>query len=831
MRNFRLAFRALLQSPIVSAVAILSLAFGIGANTAIFALFEQILLRNLPVANPTELVNITANGPRSGSNSTNNAGGNDSIFSYPMFRDLEKVQTVFTGIAAHRIFGANLAYRGNTSSAEGSFVSGSYFPVLGLQPALGRLLTPADDESPGAHRLVVLSHAYWTERFNQNPQLLNEALLVNGVPMTIIGVAPRDFRSATLGSSPSIFVPLSMREALTPGWKGLTDRRNYWIYLFGRLKPGVSIEQAQATINGSFRAIIKDVDLPLQKGASDRYRERFLSQTMNLEPGAQGQSNMMQEARTPLILLLTITGFVLLIACANIANLLLARSANRAKEFAIRLSLGASRSQVIAQLMAEALLLAVLAGVAALFVAYGTSQFILSVMPPDASTVLISPLRPTIIAFTFGVSLVAGFLFGLFPAIHSTRPDLASAMKDQGGSVSASRSATRFRSALVTAQIALSLLLLFSSGLFLKSLVQIMRVDLGLKTANIVTFGLSPELNQYTPARSRALFERIEEAVAALPGITAVTTSTVPLLAGNNWGSNVSIDGFEAGPDTDTHAMFSRIGSGFFRSFGIGLAAGREFAPTDSMDAPKVAIVNEAFVRKFSPSSSALGKRMQMGAGGKNDIEIVGIVKDAKYSQVKDATPPLFYLPYRQDPGIGATTFYVKTTLPTEQTVPALRQAIAALDSNLPIEQLKTLEAQVNENIVLDRLVSTLAAAFAALATVLAAVGLYGVLAFTVARRTREIGIRLAIGASTSAIRNMVLREVGVMVAVGVAVGLPAAWLLGRYAETLLYEIKSGDPAVLAGAILLVALVSFGSGYLPARRAMSTDPMQALRYE
>lgn len=831
MRNLRLAFRTLLQSPIVSAVAILSLAFGIGANTAIFALFEQILLRNLPVANPTELVNITANGPRSGNNSTNNAGGNDSIFSYPMFRDLEKVQTVFTGIAAHRLFGANLAYRGNTTSAEGVFVSGSYFPVLGLQPALGRLLTPADDENPGAHRLVVLSHAYWTERFNQNPQLLNEALLVNGVPLTIIGVAPRDFRSVTLGSSPSIFVPISMREALTPGWKGLTERRSYWIYLFGRLKPGLSVEQAQAAINGPFRAIVKDVELPLQKGASDRLRERFLSQTMKLEPGAQGQSNMMQEARTPLILLLTITGFVLLIACANIANLLLARSANRAKEFAIRLALGASRGQVIAQLMAEALLLAVLAAAAALLVAYGTSQFILSVMPPDASTVLISPLRPTIIAFTFGLSLIAGFLFGLFPAIHSSSPDLASAMKDQGANVSASRSATRFRNALVTAQIALSLLLLVSAGLFLKSLVQILRVDLGLKTANTITFGLSPELNQYTPARSRALFGRIEESIAALPGITAVTTSTVPLLTGSNWGSNVSIDGFEAGPDTDTHAMFSRIGSGFFRSFGIGLAAGREFAPTDSMDAPKVAIVNEAFVRKFSPSSSALGKRMQMGAGGKNDIEIVGIVKDSKYSQVKDATPPLFYLPYRQDPGLGSSTFYVKTTLPPEQTVPALRQAIAALDPNLPIEQLKTLEAQVNENIVLDRLVSTLAAAFAVLATVLAAVGLYGVLAFTVARRTREIGIRLAIGASTSAIRNMVLREVGLMVAMGVALGLPAAWLLGRYAETLLYEIKGGDPAVLAGAIVLVALVSFASGYLPARRAMSTDPMQALRYE
>jgi putative ABC transport system permease protein len=481
--------------------------------------------------------------------------------------------------------------------------------------------------------------------------------------------------------------------------------------------------------------------------------------------------------------------------------------------------------------MMESLLLAVLAGAAALFVAYGTTQFILSVLPPDANVIIASPLRPATIAFTFGLSLVAGFLFGLFPAIHSTRHDLASAMKDQGANVSSSRSATRFRNALVTAQIALSLLLLVSAGLFLKSLVQIMKLDLGLQTANTITFGLSPELNQYTPARSRALFERIEESVAALPGVTAVTNSTVSFLAGNNWGSNVSVDGFEAGPDTDTHAMFSRVGPGFFRSFGIALTAGREFAATDSMDAPKVAIVNEAFVRKFSPSSSALGKRMQQGAGGKNDIEIIGIVKDAKYSQVKDATPPLFYMPYRQDPAIGAITFYVKTTLPPEQAVPALRQTIAALDPNLPIEQLKTLEAQVNENIVLDRLVSTLAAAFAALATVLAAVGLYGVLSFTVARRTREIGIRLAIGASASAIRNMVLREVGVMVAVGVALGLPAAWLLGRYAESLLFEIKGGDLTVMVGAIALVATVSLGSGYLPARRAMGTDPMQALRYE
>lgn len=831
MRNLRLAFRTLLQSPIVSSVAILSLAFGIGANTAIFSLFEQILLRNLPATNPGELVNLSANGPRSGSNSTNNAGGNDSVFSYPMFRDLEKAQTVFTGIAAHRSFGANLAYQGNTISAQGMFVSGSYFPVLGLAPALGRLLTPSDDQAPGAQRLAVLSHAYWTERFNQNPALLNQAILVNGVPLTIVGVAPPGFHGTTFGSTPKIFVPISLRELLTPGWTGLAERRNYWIYLFARLKPDVPVDQAQATVNGSFRNIIKEIELPLQKGASDRFRQRFLDQNMTLTPGAQGQSNVLRETRTPLLLLLTITGFVLLIACANIANLLLARSANRAKEFSIRLSLGASRQQLITQLMTEALLLAVLAGLAALAVAQGTTQFIISVLPQSDGSVLGSALRPVTIAFSFGLSLVAGFLFGLFPAVHSTRQNLASAMKDQGGTVSASRSASRFRNVLVTAQIALSLLLLVSAGLFLKSLVNIMRVDLGIKTANTITFGLSPELNQYPPARTRALFEQVEDSLAAIPGVSAVTTSTVALIAGNNSGSNISIDGFEAGPDTDTIASFSRVGAGFFRTLGIALASGREFAATDSADAPKVAIVNEAFVRKFSPSSSALGKRMQVGAGGKNDIEIIGIAKDAKYSQVKDATPPLFYLPYRQDKGIGATSFYVKTALPTEQIVPALRQAIAALDPNLPIEELKTLDAQVNENISLDRMISSLAAAFAALATILAAVGLYGVLAFTVARRTREIGIRLAIGASASAIRNMVLREVGIMVAIGVSLGLPAALLLARYAESLLFEMKGWDPVVLSAAVVLVASVSLASGYLPARRAMGTDPMQALRYE
>ncbi len=831
MRDLRLAVRTLLKTPVVSGVAILSLALGIGANTAIFSLFDQILLRALPSTHPEELVNLTANGPRSGSNSTNNAGGRDSIFSYPMFRDLEKQQTVFTGIAAHRNFGANLAYQGQTSSSQGMMVSGSYFPVLQLQPALGRLFNEADDRTPGAHRLAVLSHAYWTERFNQSPQVLNQGLLINGVLMTIVGVAPPDFKGTTLGQLPSVFVPISMREELIPGWKGFQERRSYWVYLFARLKPGVTQEQAQATLNGPYKAIIKDIDLPLHKGASDRFKQQFLNQTLKLEPGYRGQSGVHQSATVPLVLLLAITGFVLLIACANIANLLLARSAARGKEIAIRLAVGATRRQLIAQLLLEAMVLAVLAGAAGLAVSYWTGQSLLAMLPPDTNGSVTNSFNWRSLAFAAGASLATGLLFGIFPALYSTRQDLASVMKDQAGNVSASGSATRFRQALVAGQVGLSLLLLISAGLFLKSLVNVLHVDLGIRTQNVIVFGVSPELNKYTPERSREFFARLEESVQSIPGVTGITASMVPLLAGNNWGSNVSIDGFEAGPDTDTHSMYNQIGPGYFRTLGIPMIAGREFTATDGLTSPKVAIVNEAFVRKFSPAQTALGKRMQQGAGGKNDVEIVGIVKDAKYSEVKREVPPMFYRPYRQDKELGSTNFYVQTALDPNQVMPLLRRAVSQLDPNLPIEDLKTLETQINENIAVDRMISTLAAAFAALATLLAAVGLYGVLAYTVSRRTREIGIRLAIGADAGSIRNMVLREVAWLIVAGAAVGLPAAIALATYSKSLLYEMQGLDPVVLGGATVAVTLVSLAAGYFPARRAMSVDPLNALRYE
>ncbi len=801
------------------------------AKTAIFSLFEQTLLRKLPVATPDELVNISANGPRSGSNSTNNAGNQQSIFSYPMFRDLEKNQSVFTGIAAHRSFGANLSYQGRTSNATGMFVSGSYFPILGIKPALGRLLNLEDDKNIGAHPLTVLAHAYWKEKFNESPEVLGKSMVINGVAMTVVGVAPEGFKGTTLGTPVSVFVPISMREALTPGWKGLGERKNYWAYLFARRKSGVSIEAAEASIHGTYIGIIRDVELQLQKGMSERTRKQFVDQQMKLSPGEKGQSGLLNTGEAPMVILGCIAAFVLLIACANIANLLLARSANRAKEFSIRLSLGASRGQVMLQLLCESLVLALLAGIAGVFVAYGTGMAILTFLPSGSDQIFEPGVRPATVVFSLALSILSGFMCGLFPAVHSTKMDLATAMKDQAGNVSSTGAAARFRRVLVTAQIALSLLLLVSAGMFLRSLVNILKVDIGVRTENMIVFGLSPELNQYSPQRSRAFFEQIEAKASAIPGVQGVAVSMVQLIAGNNYGSNVSVDGFDIGPDTDSHSMFNEVGPGFLKLMQVPLLKGREFESRDAENAPKVAIINEAFERKFGNGKSLLGRRMQHGAGGKNDIEIIGVTKDVKYSEVKDAVPPLFYTPYRQDAKLGSAAIYVATAIPVDQVVPQLREVVAQLDPNLPMEDVKTLESQVKENIGLDRMISTLAGAFAGLATLLAAVGLYGVLAFTVSRRTREIGIRLAVGADAVSIRNMVMGEVGWMVGIGVALGLPAALVLTSYAESLLYEIRSNDLLVIIVGVVVICVVSFVAGFLPARNAMKIEPLEALRYE
>jgi predicted permease len=832
MPNIRLALRALFKSPFITLVAILSLALGIGANSAIFSLFDQMLLRPLPVPNAAELVNFKSPGPKPGSNSCSQAGGCDEIFSYPMFRDLEKAQTSFTGIAAHRNFGGSVGYQGTSLGAEGLLVSGSYFPVLGLTPALGRLLTPEDDKTVGTHFVVVLSHDYWRTRFALNPAILNETLVINGQAMTVVGVAPRGFNGTTLGNDPEIFVPISMRGLMSPGFNGFENRRQYWAYLFARLKPGVSIEQGTVAINGPYHAIINDVEAPLQKGMSEATMVRFKAKEITTEPGQRGQSNFDNEARTPLIILLAVTGTVLLIACANIANLLLVRGAGRAAEMAVRLSIGANRRQLITQLLTESVLLAAFGAIAGLLVAKWTLDLITSIMPADAGTMFAFSLSPTMLIFAGSAAILTGLAFGVFPALHSTRPDLAATLKNQAGQPGGAKAARRFRTTLATVQIAMSMALLVPAGLFAKSLFNVSRVDLGLKADHMVLFSIAPELNSYTTERTRQLFERIEDELGAIPGVTSVVATIVPVLAGDNWGNSLVVEGFQAGPDTNTNGSFNGVGPGYFKTMGIPLMAGREFTRADAFGAPKVAIVNQTFARKFNLGDNPIGKRFGIGGpGGQMDIEIVGLAQDAKYSDVKDAPPPQYFLPYRQEERLGYAYFYLRTSTPPEQMLATVPAVMRKLDASLPLDDVKTMETQIRENVSQDRIISTLSLAFAVLATVLAAIGLYGVLAYTVAQRTREFGLRMALGADGGTVRGMVMRQVMKMAIIGGVIGMAIAIGVGQLAKSLLFEMEGYDPMVLAGATFALTLVALGAGFLPALRASKIDPMNALRYE
>jgi predicted permease len=752
-----------------------------------------------------------------------------------MLTDLQRVQDSFTGIVAHRGFGGSLAYKGQTTSGQGMLVTGNYFQVLGLNPSLGRLLGPEDDVNVAGHFVTVLSHAYWRTRFEANPNVLNETMIINGQTMTIVGVAPAGFEGTSLGTTPLVFVPMKMRELMQPGFmpKSWDNRRSYWAYLFARLKPGVSREQAQTQINGPYRAIINDVEAPLQKGMSDQTLARFKAREIVLRDGRRGQTGMQEDARAPLVILLTVTAVVLLIACANVANLLLARGAGRSGEMAVRLSIGASRGQLVRQLLGESVLLALMGGIGGVLVSRWTLDLLRSILPPDAGRTLQFDIQMSMLLFTAGLSIATGLLFGIFPALQSTRPDLLTTLKDQAGQKGASRAASRFRASLVTAQIALAMALLTCAGLFTRSLVNVSRVELGLEVDNLVTFALSPQLNAYTPEQTSQFFRRLEDDLAATPGVRSVAGSLVSLLSGSNWNSSMSVQGFEAGPDTNTTASFSAIGPGFFRTIGVPLLAGREFTHADVVNAPKVAIVNEAFARKFNLGRDAVGKFIatSTGANVKLDIEIVGLVQDAKYSEVRDSIPPQFFTPLHQDTRLGFATYYVRTARDPEQLMSTIPAVVRRLDANIPVDELKTMTQQVRENIFLDRLISLMSAIFAGLATLLAAIGLYGVLAYTVAQRTREIGLRMALGADSGRVRAMVLRQVAWLTLIGGIIGIAAAMGIGRLARSLLFELEGYDPMVLASSAVLLTLVALAAGLVPALRASRIDPMTALRYE
>lgn len=831
MNHFTLALRMLRKTPFVTAIAVASLALGIGANAAIYSIFDQLLLQQLPVSAPQELVNFSAPGPKPGSTNCNQAGSCEDVFSYAMYRDLERLQTGFSGIAGHVQFGGNLAVDGEAMTVDGMYVTGSYFGVLGLAPALGRVIQPADDEPVGTHFVAVLSHDFWQNRFGGDRSVIGKSVMVNGRSLSVVGVAPAGFRGTTLGAEPDLFVPMSVRWPMSALTNTFEDRRTYWVYVFGRLKPGMSMEQAGTQLNSVYRNVLADVEAPLQQGMSDATMKLFRAKQVELSNGARGQTSIHREARTPILLLFSITGTVLLIACANIANLLLARGAGRATEMGVRLALGATRAQLLRQLLTESLVLAVLGGLASLLVAVWTLKAIAGFMPPEALRTINFSLQPSMVLFSGLVALGTGLVFGLFPALHSTRDDLITVIRAGAGQIAGGAVASRFRTVLVTAQIALSMALLISAGLFLKSLVNVSRTDLGLSTEQIATFRISPMRSGYDSTRATVLFEQVEQELAAMPGVTGVSNAVVAILNGNNWGTDIRVQGYDCGPDVDCNSRYNVVGTKFLDVLGMQLLGGREFTDSDRLGGSRVAMVNEAFVRKFNLGKDVVGKFMSRNGNDTLNIQIVGLVKDAAYSQVKDEIPPLFFTPWRQEARTGALTFYVRTTQRPEDVLQSIQTLLRRMAPTVPVEDLKTLPQQVKENVFLDRMISTMASAFAVLATLLAAVGLYGVLAYSVTQRTREIGVRMALGADAARVRGLVMRQMALMTLIGSIIGIVAAFGLGRAAQSQLYQLEGHDPVVFSAAVVMLALVAFGAAWLPARRASQVHPMQALRYD
>ncbi len=837
MATLRPIIRSLLKNPVTTVIAIFSLALGIGANTAMFSVVNQILWRTLPVPEPERLAFLYHPGPVQGSNSSDEGGG--PSFSYPVYRELTLKQSVFSGLAGGRMFGASISYRNQPVRGSIHIVTGNYFEVLGVRPAIGRVLTPSDDTPRGGHPVAVLSYTYWSTQLGSDPAALNQTIVVNAVPLTIVGVAQRGFDHERVGAKPEVFVPMAMKPQLTGGRSDgprdevdeLDDRRSYWLTVFGRLRPGVTLAQAQTAINVPYLAQVEE-DIKVYSKPSKTFLERVRAKRIILKPGEHGRGNFRDGARTPIFLILGITAIVLLIACANVANLLLARASVRSREIALRLSLGATRAQLIRQLLTESWIVALISGLAGLAVALITLRLIIAGVPPRGGPTLTGSLDTRVLLFSLALSMATGVIFGLYPALHATRQDLASAMKDQAGQASSAGAANRFRKSLTIAQMAASLLLLVTAGLFGRSLLDQMRVELGLRPDHLISFGVDPAMNKYTPAQTASFYERLEQNLAAIPGVSLVTSTSVPAIAGNQWGQNITVAGYTPKNDDDSSSYFAITGPGYFRTMGTPLIAGREFTDADNSTNQKVAIVNQTFANFYFKDGKALGGLMRQGSGNEPPgITIVGITANSKYSDLNEKPSRVFYLPYKQMSRMPALNFFARTLVAPESIAPQLRRAAAAIDPNLPIDNIKTMTAQISENLSEERLMTSLVLAFAGLATILAAIGLYGVMAFSVARRTREIGIRMALGATGANVRRMVLREAAIMLAAGAAIGLAAAIAAGRLIASQIPRITPADPLIYAGSATLLGVIALAAAYIPALRATRVQPTRALRYE
>ncbi|MEZ5404149.1 MAG: ABC transporter permease [Bryobacteraceae bacterium] len=826
------AIRSLRKNPGLIAIAILSLSLGIGANTAIFSLLDQILLRMLPVEAPERLVQLAARGPHYGSNTGSNA------MSYPMYKDFRDKAEVFDGVLCRYAVDYSLGYAGRTERIRGELVSGNYFQVLGVGAALGRTFTPDDDKTPGGHPIVMLAYDFWRSRFAGDEGIVGKRIVLNNQTMTVIGVARQGFFGVEVGEQIKVFTPLMMYERMMPlfaQFYTLENRRGRWVNVFGRLKPGVSAGQAQAAVAPLYRQIIEDeVKQAAFANTTEYTRTQFLTSRMEVFPGATGRSQFRRFLETPLYVLMALTGLVLLIACANVANLLIVRAAARQKEMAVRLALGSSKARIAGQLLMESLLLAGAATAIGVALSGVLVRALLATFTggEQVLTIHASP-EPRVLLFAAAVGLATALLFGLAPALQAGRQSVAGTLKDESGSVSGGGSHARLRKALVTAQVALSLLLLIASGLFVRTLANLRDVNPGFVTNRLYTFQVDPRANGYDADRTRLFYRDLAARLGSMPGSESSAYSIVRLLDGNEWDSTITVEGHQAAPGERMNPHFNYLSPGFFKTIHAPVTAGREFTEADVMNAPKVCVVNESFSKHYFPKGGAIGRRIGMGGnpGTKTDIEIVGIVADLKYESLRDEIPRQVFIPFGQVPYVMEVTSYTRSALSADEFFAAVRKAVSSMDPNLPVYEMRTLDQQLDRSLTTERLIASLSGAFGVLATLLAVIGLYGVMTYTVSQRSREIGIRMALGADGARIAGMVLREVALLVGIGVAVALPAYFGLARFVRSQLYGVTTGDAMVVAGAVVLLGAVALGAGYLPARRAGAMSPLRVLRYE
>jgi predicted permease len=810
-------------------VAVTSLAFGIGANTAIFSLINQVLLQLLPVRDPQQLVLLSGRGSNYGSNTGSNA------ISYPMYQAVRDHNEVFSGMFCRKSLAMSISAEGRTERVQGELVSGNFYNVLGIGAALGRVFTASDDLHENAHPYVVLSYDYWQNRFGGNPDVLAKKLVIDGTPMSIIGVSAKGFDSVDPGSSPQVRIPIMMQPTVFPWrWYKLWNRRGHWVNAFGRLKPGVTIQQAKAALQPFYH---QQLEMETREAAfakaSTYARQQFLKGWMDVLPASKGRDGLRRQMEKPLLVLMGVVALVLLIACANVANLLIARAAARQKEMAVRLSLGASRGQVISQLITESLLLSIGGGVAGFVLAVWLDRLLISFIPSGDTPVAISTAPDwNVLLFTTVVTVFTGVLFGLAPALQASRPDLAGTLKDQAGAVVGGGS-IRMRKFLVIGQVALSLLLLIGAGLFIRSLQNLRDLDPGFRLQNLLAFTVDPHMNGYPDTRTMHFFQSLREGMDTLGGVQSASLAVVPILAGDEWDSSITIEGYPRKQGEQMNPHMNYIAPDFFKTLGIPVQLGRDFSERDEQNAPKVAVVNQKFVKRFFGDRNPIGRHIGMGndPGTKTDMTIVGVVGDTKYEDLRQDIPIELYLPYTQVDFATEMTAYVRTSQPSNAGFTALRGLVHSLDSNLPIYDVRSMVDQADKTLVTERLVASLASSFGVLATILAAIGLYGVMAYTVTRRTREIGIRMALGAKRSDVAWLVMREVLILLSIGLLIGIPAALGLSRFVQAQLYGIKPADAATMAMAVVGIACVATLAGYLPGRRATRVDPMQALRWE